>query len=71
MEYAPQHLDDYNFNYQEFIDFLSSNNLKVRYWDLIKNKLLTIKDLSWLIKKNVIEDFKNGIKYSRNLILTK
>ncbi len=71
MEYAPQHLDDYNFNYQEFIDFLSSNNLKVRYWNLINNKLLTIKNPSWLIKKSVIEDFKNGIKYSRNLILTK
>lgn len=54
------------------INFLhKKNHLITYYWDLAINKLIECQNPSRLIEKNIIEDFKNGILYSRNIILTK
>ncbi|MCC7432806.1 FkbM family methyltransferase, partial [Candidatus Peregrinibacteria bacterium] len=71
LEYAPQHLADYNFVFEEFADLIKRMNLKVEYWDLKDSLKKHIHDIFWLNDPTVVNDFKEGIKYSRNLILTR
>lgn len=71
LEFAPQHLDEQTFNYQEFINFINENNLRISYWDLQKKLMVDLEKSEWLLSLDVIEKFKLGLVYSRNLILRK
>lgn len=71
LEFAPQHLDEHNCDYSEFIKFINENNFSVSYWDLKEKILADIQDLSWLLRPSVIKKFKSGVDCSRNLILRK
>lgn len=70
-EYAPQHLEEQGCNFDELFSLIVENNLKAYYWDFSINKLLECKDARWFLEENVIDDFKNGVLYSRNIILSK
>lgn len=70
-EYAPQHLEELGCNFNELFSFIQEHQFKVYYWDFKINKMLERKDINWFLEEKVIEDFKKGILYSRNIILSK
>lgn len=70
-EYAPQHLEELGCNFNELFSFIQEHKFKVYYWDLESNKMLECKDINWFLEDVTIEEFKKGVLYSRNLILSK
>jgi FkbM family methyltransferase len=70
-EYAPQHLEERGCNFVELFTFIDQNNLDVYYWVLATGKLKQCKDVRWFLEDSVVQEFKKGVIYSRNLILTK
>lgn len=70
-EYAPQHLQELNCDFNELFSFIRKHQFKVYYWDLRDNKMLECEDVAWFLEEKVINDFKRGILYSRNIILSK
>jgi len=57
-EFAPQHLNEQNCELKWLVSLIKDYEFKTYYWDLKVKKLLKCKDLNWLIKKDVVEDFK-------------
>ena len=70
-EFAPQHLEEHDCSLHELVDFIRNNNINVSYWDLHKGTLEKVSNLDWLLQFDTVEDFRLGIKYSRNLICSK
>lgn len=70
-EYAPQHLEEQGSNLEELFQFIQKYKLNMYYWDFSIEKLIECTDTQWFLNKKIVQDFKDGQGYSRNILLSR